>query len=300
MKLLVPLAIATCLLGLATLLLLVVGVVWWRRPPGRRSSGQSRTAAAAFLRQHATDPRLPERLRRLATDSRTPSGVRVLLSGLARYLADPIVLVPSYVPVLGGLDEAVIGSVLLWFAWRRLPADLWAEHFPAPTAPRQGSRLAEALRRDAAAGRHDALLRRLDRELPDWPVASTLVEVTREVLELERNVATARAAGIPDAVTSRLTEEAAVATRALWARADRIAAAAAYRIDTPRLREELAREDEQLVRLRHAIREARAGLAELTLGGGEERDAFRRAERRFAALAATARELQELNQGATL
>lgn len=294
---LVVAALALLLIALITAVTLVGLVWWWRSARGVRP-GRSRADAAAFLRQHATDPRLPERLRRLATDSVTPSGARVLLSGLARYLADPVVLVPDYVPVLGGVDEAVIGSVLLWLAWRRLPPDLWAAYFPSPGAPRRGSRLAEALRSDAAAGRHDVLLRRLDGALPDWPVAATLVEVTREVLELEQNVATARASGIPEAVTSRLTQEAAVATSALWARADRIVAAAAYRIDTPRLQQELDREDEQLVQLRHAIREARAGLAELTLGGSAERDAFRRAERRFAALAATARELQELDQGA--
>jgi hypothetical protein len=58
----------------------------------------------------------------------------------------------------------------------------------------------------------------------------------------------------------------------------------------------LEREDQQLSQLRAAIREARTGLAELTLAGGWDPDALGRAERRFRALAAAARELQELDR----
>lgn len=309
------LVVAALVLFVIVLLLIaatVVGLVWWRSahqaPPGR-----SRADAAVFLRGHGDDPRLPGRMRRLAADPRTPGAARGQLLALARYLSNPIVLAPDFVPILGQVDEVTIGSVLLWLSWRSLPLDVWESAFPPATAsPRPmtaevrpvevGGRLGQALHRYEQAGRHDRLLQVLDQTLPEWPVASTLVQVARELLELEQSVALARAAGAPDAVTSRLTQEAQAVAEPLWRLADRIAAAAAQQVDSPRLQEELAREDQKLARLLPAIREARTGLAELTLAdfgsadvGG--RDAFRRAEGRFQALAATARELQDLGRG---
>lgn len=312
------LVVAALLLLVVVLLIavtIVVGLVWRRRSAHGSHRGRSRADAAVFLRAHGDDPRLLGRLRRLAADPRTPSTARGLLLALARYLSNPIVLAPDFVPILGQVDEVTIGSVLLWLSWRSLPLDVWESAFPPATAsPRPmtaevrpvevGGRLGQALHRYEQAGRHDRLLQALDQTLPEWPVASTLVQVARELLELEHSVTLARAAGAPEAVTSRLTQEAQAVAEPLWRLADRIAAAAAQRVDSPRLQEELAREDQKLARLLPAIREARTGLAELTLTdfgsadvGG--RDAFRRAEGRFRALAATARELQDLDRGET-
>ena len=307
MSFLLALAVFAFLAYVTVAIFLVLGGIWWRRFSARRLV-RNRAAAAAFLRTHADDPRLSRRLRYVADDKRTPAASRLLLTGIARYFGDPIVLAPFGVRVFGRFEERGVGSVLLWLAWRGLPPDLWAEGFaeagspPPKSKPRDsarpvpGGRLGESLRRDAVAGRADALLRRLDLALPDWPVTATLIEVARELLELERNVATARDAGVPDAVTDRLADEAQAAGEALWRRADRICAVAAYRIETPSLLEALERENEQLLQLRGAIREARTGLAELTLAGGWDPGALGKAERRFRALAATARELQELDR----
>jgi hypothetical protein len=54
-------------------------------------------------------------------------------------------------------------------------------------------------------------------------------------------------------------------------------------------------EQERVQQLGIAIREARTGLAELTLAGAGSRADLERAERRFRALAQTATELQELD-----
>lgn len=172
MTLLVAVALVAFLLALAALALLAIGAIWWRRrPDGTRRPGRNREAAAAFLREHADDPRLPRRLSRLAADERAPAPTRLILAGLARYLADPIVLAPAGVPVLGRFDDRAVASVLLWLAWQGIPPDVWAEYFSAagstppeaagnPTGSASGGRLAAALRRDAAAGRHTDL----------WPI----------------------------------------------------------------------------------------------------------------------------------
>ena len=71
---------------------------------------------------------------------------------------------------------------------------------------------------------------------------------------------------------------------------------AADRAGSPLLRERLAREDEVLLRLLPAMREAQEGLADLMLAGSGG-DGLRRSEGRFWALAATARELHEFGPG---
>lgn len=285
----------------------VIGaLMWWRQAVHDAPVGRRRQDAAAFLRSQGTGARLPPQLRRLAGDQRTPATVRLLLAGLARYLDHPITLAPDAVPVLGQLDEVAIGSILLCLSWRSLPPDVWEAYFPPITsaqplepagATARESRVVHTLRTYQQAGQHDRLLRYLDQTLPEWPVAATLMEVAREVLELQRNVDIARTTAVPDAVTSRLTQEADATASALWRLADRITAASASGVDSQRLRAQLDREDEKLQQLHPALRDARTGLAELMLTDVDDRDVLRRAEGRFRALAATARELQELEQG---
>jgi hypothetical protein len=296
-------AVIACLLAGA----LLTAVVLWLllRTAGFAGGGErrGRAEAAEFLRRHEDDRRLPRRLRTLADDARTPAKARTRLRRVARYLDDPITLAPPEIPLLGRFDEIAIGSSLLVMAWRAMPAELWDECFPdaaqtrrALAAGETGAKpvtLSDALRADMATGRQEQLLRRLDRALPDWPVASTLAEVAREILELDRSVALARGTGVPDAVTTRLTAEARAAEDALWNRADRLVAAAGMGVETASLQEALEREDAQLLRLRASIRESRAALAELTLTGAAGDEAYRRAESRFRSLAETARALQE-------
>jgi hypothetical protein len=165
----------------------------------------------------------------------------------------------------------------------------------APAARRQASdSFEQRLRTLHAAGRWDELLRLLDQTLPEWTVSSSLIEVARAVSALERDIAATRGNAVSDVVTSRLTQQAQTVADGLWALADRIVVA--DRVSSPVLRERLVREDEMLLRLLPAMREAQAGLADLMLAGSGG-DGLRRAEGRFLALAATARELQEFEPG---
>ncbi len=116
-----PLAVGLAVLGLGIVALAA----------RRRGVGPSVRRAAAFLRAQGGDLiRLPGRLRRLAADPRTPRRARWLLVALALYLANPIDLVPDFIPVLGQVDDVAVAALLLGLAWRAVPATVWAEHFP--------------------------------------------------------------------------------------------------------------------------------------------------------------------------
>ena len=115
-------------------------IIWQRRPRHFRWTPRRHVAAAAFLREQSGELlRLPGRLRRLAADPRTPRRARWLLVALALYLATPIDLIPDFIPVLGQADDIAIAAVVLALAWRAIPADVWAEHFP-PRAGAAGER----------------------------------------------------------------------------------------------------------------------------------------------------------------
>jgi hypothetical protein len=167
----------------------------------------------------------------------------------------------------------------------------------APSVVRQGpDGFEQTLSTLHAAGRWDELLRLLDQTLPEWTVSSSLIEVARAVSELEREIAAHRGSEVSEVVSNRLSEQAQTVADGLWSLADRIVVA--DRTGSWLLRDRLAREDEVLLRLVPAMREARAGLAELVLAGSGG-DQLRRAEGRFRALAATARELEEFEPGPT-
>lgn len=304
MKLFALLILILFLLAVILSLVVVAGLVWYRRASRTGWLGSSRVRAAEFLDNRDRHRRMKQ-LRSLAADSRISATARLLLNALLRFQRNPFTLAPEVVPMLGRVNETTIGSVLLWLAWRFIPYDLWALHVSQPatdSVPTQmGStgRVAAILRNLERAGRDRELLSYLEKTMPDWPVGASIIEVAREVLELERSVAVADGAGVPDAVTSRLSQESQVTAEALWRLADRVAAAAAYRVESAGLQTQLEQEDAKLNTLLLTMRDARKALAELTLSGGGGRDEVRRAEGRFRALAATAREIQELDQHRT-
>jgi hypothetical protein len=164
----------------------------------------------------------------------------------------------------------------------------------APPRPAEPPRLRDRLATMQKAGDWPGLLRLLDRTMPEWIVAGSLIETVRELAALEMGIERARANSVTDEVTGRLTTQAVTVATDLWALADRIAAA--DRIGSAAPRETLERHDEALVRLRASIREAREGLAELSLTDVGGAEGLRRAEGRFRSLAATARELHEWEQ----
>lgn len=100
-------------------------VIWVRR------SNLTPTEARAEPRGLGTDLiRLPGRLRRVASDPRTPRRARWMLIGLAIYVASPIDPLPDFLPVIGQLDELIILPLVLAKVRRMVPAEVWAEHFP--------------------------------------------------------------------------------------------------------------------------------------------------------------------------
>jgi len=75
-------------------------------------------------------PDLIRLLKRLASDGRLPTGVRVRLALLLAYLALPIDIVPDFIPVLGYADDAIIVAFVLRSVVRRGGDAALAEHWP--------------------------------------------------------------------------------------------------------------------------------------------------------------------------
>lgn len=131
---------------------------------------------------------------------------------------------------------------------------------------------------------------RFGEPLPNWPVVASLRQAAEEVGALEIGCLSAGRAGVPQATTSRLLEEAQEAAGALWRMTDRLAAVRAQRIESPRIHQGLALQKQRLDRLIAATRQARESLAEWTLNGWDNED-LERAEMRLKSLAAAAQEV---------
>jgi uncharacterized membrane protein YkvA (DUF1232 family) len=71
-------------------------------------------------------------VRRLLGDPAVPRTSKLLLGGLAAYLASPIDLVPDFVPVAGQLDDALLVALVLRAVFRRSGAEKLREHWPGP------------------------------------------------------------------------------------------------------------------------------------------------------------------------
>jgi hypothetical protein len=206
-------------------------------------------------------------------------------------LALPLVLLV----IVGGALVLAGAASMSWWQRRRVVTQPGPPAAPA-AARKEADGFEQTLRTLHAAGRWDELLRLLDQTLPEWTVSSSLIEVARAVSALERELAAHRGSEVSEVVTSRLTQQTRTVADGLWSLADRIVVA--DRVGSRLLMDQLAREDEVLLRLLPAMQEARAGLTELVLAGSGG-DQLRRAEGRFRALAATAHELKELEPGPT-
>jgi uncharacterized membrane protein YkvA (DUF1232 family) len=117
--LLVALAIAVVLYGLAVLALVLAG----RRTDAR--------ALAGFI------PDCIVLVRRLLGDERVPRSRKLLLGALLAYLAMPFDLVPDFIPVAGQLDDAIVTALVLRAVLRSGGDALLREHWPGPERSRE-------------------------------------------------------------------------------------------------------------------------------------------------------------------
>lgn len=99
-------------LGLVIAWAVLVGLLWLFRP---REVGVRETLAVV--------PDLIRLVRDLIADSATPLDVRITLGAMLAYLVSPIDLVPELIPVIGQLDDVVVGVLALRYTRRRLGTD---------------------------------------------------------------------------------------------------------------------------------------------------------------------------------
>jgi uncharacterized membrane protein YkvA (DUF1232 family) len=115
--------LALIVLSLAGAWALFLGLLWLVRP---RDAG---------LRQFvAIVPDVLRLVRDLIGDRSSPVAVRVALIGLLAWLVSPIDLVPEFIPVLGPLDDVIVGVLVLRYVRRRLGADELRRRWPGSAA----------------------------------------------------------------------------------------------------------------------------------------------------------------------
>ena len=103
----------------------LIFVIWLKRQSMSPSEG------VVYLRELGVElVRWPGRLRRVASDPRTPRKARWWLIGLAIYIASPIDPIPDFIPVIGYLDEVILVPLILIHIRRMIPPEVWLTYFP--------------------------------------------------------------------------------------------------------------------------------------------------------------------------
>ena len=98
--------------GLVVLWLAVLVLLWALRPKG--------VPAREIV---AVVPDVLRLLRSLIADTSAPPDVRLVLVGLVAWIISPIDLIPEFIPVLGPLDDVIVGVVALRYVRRRVGLD---------------------------------------------------------------------------------------------------------------------------------------------------------------------------------
>jgi len=115
-----PLArsIKTTMPGMKTKLTNVEVSSWPEQPPGRHSAqgqpGQFVSSSEAWLKRGQRFQRQVCMVWMILKDPRTPWYVRVVAAGTVGYLFSPVQLIPSFIPVIGFLDD----FAALWLGFR--------------------------------------------------------------------------------------------------------------------------------------------------------------------------------------
>lgn len=111
--------VVAIVVGVVALWAVLLVVLWLVRPRG--------VATGDLLR---VVPDLVRLFRSLIADRNTPLDVRVVLVGLVVWIVSPIDLIPEFVPVLGPLDDVVVGVLALRYARRRIGIDKLRAYWP--------------------------------------------------------------------------------------------------------------------------------------------------------------------------
>ncbi len=196
----------------------------------------------------------------------------------------------------------VLLAALVGFA--ALAAGIWLVDYRSPGArfdrAVSAGRLGDAVRcclecRDAP---------RLDSFLPTafdrWRQAGHgLYAASRELIELERAIDSARSVGVPRPILDSLSVESRISGEVLVRLADRLGAVEAQGVDSDAIRRVVDDEASTLDGLAAGLHAARIGLAELTLRGGQDPEqtrALRAAGDRLRALGDAARDVASLDR----
>jgi Protein of unknown function (DUF1232) len=103
-------------IGLAALWLALILLFWLLRPRG-----------VGLRELVAVVPDIVRLIRSVVVDPRAPLDVRIVVVVLIAWILSPIDLIPEFIPVLGPLDDVVVGVIALRYVRRRLGiADLEA------------------------------------------------------------------------------------------------------------------------------------------------------------------------------
>lgn len=111
--------VVAIIVGIVALWAVLLILLWLVRPRG--------VATRDLLR---VVPDLVRLLRSLIADSNTPLDVRVVLVCLVVWIASPIDLIPEFIPVIGPLDDVVVGVLALRYARKRIGIDKLRAHWP--------------------------------------------------------------------------------------------------------------------------------------------------------------------------
>lgn len=72
---------------------------------------------------------------RLVRDPRTPVGHKLFLAGLLALILSPINWIPSFIPILGQMEDLALLALALRLFLKRVPAELKHEHEAALGMP---------------------------------------------------------------------------------------------------------------------------------------------------------------------
>lgn len=79
-------------------------------------------------------PRLGLLVARLLKDERVPLSAKLMLIGLAAYLASPIDILPDFIPFLGYLDDVLVTAVVIDGLLASVEREVLLSHWPGDPA----------------------------------------------------------------------------------------------------------------------------------------------------------------------